>query len=208
MSLSIDRNRPSQLPVFRDARSLINYLEPGRLTDDMDVEEELERVRALIQTRAGQSRLLQRVQSDHPGMPQSEILRHIERNVEQLRKKESFLMKVLKMPVQGLKSIGSAIARRPVASALVAVAGLLALLYFLPAPPGVGRLRDDMIEGTRRILTRVGVSLPQANTDAIAAVPVTGGPVVPDVIQRGGEILQSPSNVQNQIRRLDDLLPR
>jgi hypothetical protein len=83
--------------------------------------------------------------------------------------------------------------------------GFYLLLRNTPAPPGPGTLRDDLIKRGEEMLKRTGVGLPNVSTNNIARVGVTGGPVPQAVIKQATEALQSPSNVDEVLRKAQEL---
>lgn len=200
----------------------------------MDIEKSLEKIAVMMTTAEGRQELLQRLgvanaapearestvsspppkeRTDTTPSEKEEVnanvhaaLEQLSLNREQLQKKESFLKKMLMLPVRGVQALGRTMKKHKALTAVVGIAALIALLYFLPMPPGVGRLRDSMIQAGKEVLRKVGVSLPEPAVDAIANVPATGGAVAPEVMRHAEEILSSPSAVQEEIRQLGEIL--
>lgn len=201
---------PEQLvPTFRSREALVQYLLPPHERERLDTEKAIRRIEVMMQTDDGRKQLLQRLQEADPSLNGNveAALEQVNLNREQLQKKESFLKKMLMLPVRGLQAVGRTVKKHPILSAAAGIAVLVAILYLIPMlAPGVGVFRDNLIEGGKEILRKIGVPLPEPGVDAIADVPVTGGPVGPDVIEKGRQILESPANVDEHIHKLQEII--
>ena len=176
----------------------------------MDTEKAFQKIGVMMESDDGRKELLQRLHGSNPSLNGNveKALDQVNLNHEQLEKKEGFFKKMLMLPVRGIQAVGRTIKKHPVLSGIAGIAALIALLYFLPMPPGVGLFRDNLIEGGKEILRKIGVSLPSPDMDAVSAVPGTGGPVSPEVMKQAEEILQSPSNIQEEIRKLGEIIDK
>ena len=201
-------DQPTQAMELQDHELLNRFVFKDREELEQKFGMELERIIELYQSDKGRMELLEKMKEE--GVHDENVdaaLQIVSQNAEQLQKKESFMKKMLMLPVRGFKAVGRTMRKHPVLTAVAGVAALIALLYFMPAPPGVGALRDSMIEGGKKILEKIGVGLPEAATDAIGEIPVTSGPVGSEVLDAGAEIISTPENVFEQIDRLDEILP-
>ncbi len=157
-----------------------------------------------------------KLEEKHPGSPAlhdskaiEEVLKDVSRVLET---KKSFLGKVWDNVKAAMGKVADVArwtwnnALKPVLKSpyFWTVVAALLLYFFLqmPAPPGPGGFRDDLLQQHREILEKVGTSLPQASTEAVAKVGATGGPVAQEVVKQAAEILQSPSNVMEQTENL------
>jgi hypothetical protein len=187
------------VPVFRDEVELQKYL---------GTQKQLEEIGVMFQTQDGRKELLALLKKADPALNGNVegALNQIDLNREQLEKKESFLKKMLKMPVRALKALGRTMRRHPILTALGGLAAVIALLYFMPAlAPTAGEYGRQLIEAFKGVLQKVGLPTPSPGVDAISKVPITGGPVSPEVVERAGEILQSPGTIDELSRTLQEL---
>lgn len=160
---------------------------------------ELERVKELLRSDEGKKQLLTLMKESDPSLAGNvdTMLSVVDRNVEQLEKKESFLKKVLMMPVHAAKSVGMTIAKHPVLSA-IGTAGIVALLiyFFGPAAGTVGALGQratELFEGT--VLSNVPVPTPGAGFGAAADVSAVGGLAGPEAMAEAAESLESAGDL-------------
>lgn len=160
---------------------------------------ELERVKELLRSDEGKKQLLTLMKESDPSLTGDvdRVLSVVDRNVEQLEKKESFLTKVLMMPVHAAKAVGMTIIKHPVLSAIGA-AGIVALLiyFFGPAAGTVGELGQRGVEFFgETVLSEVPVPTPGAGFGAAAEVPAIGGLAGPDAMAGAAESLESAGNL-------------
>lgn len=161
----------------------------------------LEEMQATLASEEGREELMRMFQAEHPELngKAKEILDYLSLNVEQLKKKETLMQKVLSLPKRAISAIWETIKKHPILSA---VAVLALLLYFLPMPPGLGRFGDKFIEAVKGLLAKSGISVPEVATDALADAPVTGGPVSEELVEKIHELIQSPSGIDEVNRNL------
>lgn len=163
----------------------------------------LDEVRVLLQTKDGERQLLKRIQDALATTPNAaaaqaevdKILPLVGRNVEQLRKKESFLSKVVSMPLRAIKAVGKTIVKHPILSA-IGVAGVIALLIYLfgPAAGTVGMFGHQVTKAfEENVLRKVPVPTPEAGFSAVADVPAASGLAGPEAFRAAAESVQSPA---------------
>ncbi len=187
------------VPVFRDQEELREYLGTNK---------ELEEIGVMYKTQDGKQELLALLRKADPSLNGNVegALEQIDLNREQLEKKESFLKKMLKLPGRALKALGRTMRKHPVLTAIAGLAGFIALLYFMPTiAPTAGEYGRKLIESFKGVLQKEGITTPAAGVDAIAELPVTGAPVSPEIVERAGEILQSPGSIDELTRTLQEL---
>ncbi len=140
---------------------------------------EMERVLELRKSKEGQRELLQKMHDADPSLngDAKQVLETVNTNIEQLKKKESFLMKMVKMPVRAVQAVGRTIRKHPVLSGLGAIAILAALIYFFgPAATSLGEVASAASESFKNnVLGKIGVPTPGVGMGAAADLPVTGG---------------------------------
>lgn len=170
---------------------------------------ELEKVLELYNSDMGRKQLLEQMQTADPSLNGNihSAMELVDSNIEQLQKKESFLKKMVKLPVRAVQAVGRTMKKHPVLTAIGGTAALIALLYSIPMlAPGVGAYGTQLIDSFKTVLGKVGVPIPEAAVDAIGAVPVTGGaPLAPEVVEGAGEILQSPGAIDELTETLKNL---
>src|SRR3989344_352459 len=184
------------IPVFRDREELQRYL---------GTQKELDEIGVMYKSQDGKKELLALLKKADPALNGNVegALNQIDLNREQLEKKEGFLKKMLALPGRALKSLGRTMKKHPVLTTLAGLAGLIALLYFTPAlAPTTGEYWGQLVEAFKEVLKKIGIATPAPGVDAVANLPVTGAPVSPEAIEHAGEILQSPSSIDELTRTL------
>lgn len=180
-------------------RSTDQWVAPDRETFSENFEGlELERVKQLLATDEGKKHLLEVMDAD-PALKEK-MLSLVDRNIEQLEKKESFLMKVVKMPLHVTKAVGKTILKHPVLSAIGA-AGIVALLiyFFGPAAGTVGMLGQRAIESFgEHVLGNVPVLTPEAGFEAAAELPAIGGLAGPEALEQAAQASESAGSLLYQ----------
>lgn len=155
---------------------------------------QLEEARAKIESVEGRKELIEQLNLNGDA---EQVLDSVDLNLEQLKKKESFFMKMLKLPGRTLKATLGMMKRHPIITGIAGVAILIALLYFMPAlAPTAGEYGKNLIQSFKNVLAKIGIGTPEAATDAIGNIPITGGNVPTEVIDGAREILQSPGKMQ------------
>ena len=164
---------------------------------------ELDKVRTKIQSDEGRRELIQQLNLNGNA---DTVLEGIDLNVEQLKKKESFFMKMLKLPGRAVKSAFNVMGRHPFLTSAAVIAIIIAILYFTPAlAPTAGEYGTKLVQAFKGTLAKIGVGTPEAATDAISKLPITGGSVPPEVVREAEEILQSPGMMDELGRVIEGL---
>src|SRR3989344_142019 len=191
--------RMDVIPVFHDEREVQEYL---------GTKKRLEELAVMSGTKEGEKEFLTLLKRANPSLNGNIDAAHeqADLNIEQLEKKKNFLQKMLSVPGRALKSLGRTMKKHTILTALGGLAAVIALLYFMPAlAPTTGKYGRQLIEAFKEVLKKVGLPTPTAGVDAIAELPVTGGPVSPDVVERAGEILESSGTINELSRTLQEL---
>lgn len=156
---------------------------------------EMERILELHKTNVGKQELLQKMKDADPTLNGNadKAMKQVRGNIEQLQKKESFFKRMLTLPPRAMQAVGTTMSKHKKLSAVAVVAAIIAIAYFTPAlAPTAGQYGTKLIQALKTTLTKVGIATPEAATDMIGSLPVTGGPVSDEVVREAGEILQSP----------------
>lgn len=191
--------RMDVIPVFHDEREVQEYLGTKKRLDELAV---------MSSTKEGEKEFLSMLKTANPSLNGNidAARKQADLNIEQLEKKKNFLEKVLSVPGRALKSLGRTMKKHPVLTTIAGLAGLIALLYFTPAlAPTTGEYWGQLVEAFKEVLKKIGIATPAPGVDSIAKLPVTGAPVSPEVVERAGEILQSPSSIDELTRTLQEL---
>ncbi len=168
---------------------------------------EMDRILELRKSKEGQRELIQRMKKADPSLNGNvnDVLRQVDRNLDQLNKKESFLGKVVKLPLRAVQAVGRTIKKHPVLSAVAGIAAIIALLYFTPAlAPTAGEYGKKLIDAFKSVLGKLNVPTPETAVDAVAQVPVTGGSVSEAVAEAATEAANSPSAMESAGRLLKE----
>lgn len=155
---------------------------------------EMERILELYETDKGKKELLERMKKTDPSLNGNihHAMEQVNANIEQLKKKESFLKKMLMLPVRGVEAVGRTMKKHPVLTTVAGIAALIALLYFTtPLATTAGEYGLTLIDSFKSVLGKLGVPLPEVGVDAVAKVPVTGT-VDPILAEEAAEALHSP----------------
>lgn len=140
---------------------------------------ELEKVLELYHSDSGKKQLLVKMKQLDPSLNGNinQALVTVSENMNQLKAKESFLMKMVKLPVRTVKAAANAVRKHPVLSAIGALAIIGVLIYFFgPAAVGTGEVAQRAVQAFKdTVLKKVAVSTPSMGVEAAANLPVTGG---------------------------------
>lgn len=157
---------------------------------------ELERILELRKSKEGQRELLTRMKEADPTLngEGEKVLKQVDRNVEQLKKKETFFESVAKFPQRTIKSALSAMYHHPFLTAAGGIAAILALLYFSPALATTGgQYGQKLIDAFRNVMGKLKNPLPTVGTDAVGKVGVMSGGASEAAVEAVGNAYESPS---------------
>ncbi|MSR68120.1 hypothetical protein EXS65_04865 [Candidatus Peribacteria bacterium] len=140
---------------------------------------ELEKVLEMYHSDSGRKELLLKMKQIDPSLNGNinQALETVTDNMKELKTKESFLMKMVKLPIRTVKAVANAVMKHPVLSALGALAVIAALVYFFgPAAVGTGEVGTAAAGAFKdTVLGKVVVPTPGMGVGAAADLPVTGG---------------------------------
>lgn len=176
--------------VFRDREAV-----EGRFGIQID------RLREMLRSDEGRRTIMEEMHRIDNGLNgQSEqALRQLDRNIDQIKKKESFLTKMAKAPFRACKKAVECLVKHPVLSSAAIIAILIAILYFTPTlAPTAGEYGNALIERFKEVLRRFHIASPEIATDAVGKVAVTGGPVSESVAEVAREVFVSPGSMTEQ----------
>ncbi len=159
---------------------------------------QMERISELSKTDKGKQELLQRMKKADPSLNGDidKALAQVDTNIRQLEKKESFLKKMLMMPVRAVKAVGRTMWRHKVLSAVAIIAGIIALLYFTPTlAPAAGEYGRRLIEAFKTQLAKLKMPTPQTAVESAGKSGITGGPVSPSVARAAAAAAESPGEM-------------
>ncbi len=156
---------------------------------------EMERILELYKSDKGKEDLLKRMKEADPSLNGNvdKALQQVTGNAEQLKKKETFFKKMRMLPIRAAQAVGRTMKKHSILTAVAVTAIIVAILYFMPAlAPTAGEYGTRLIQAFKVALSKIGIGTPEAATDIIGSLPVTGGSVSGEVVSEAGEILQSP----------------
>lgn len=104
------------------------WLFPDRESVEKQFGMELEKVKELNKTDQGKKQLLEHMKSADPSLNGNigAALEQVNQNIAVLEKKESFLKKMIKLPVRAVEAVGRAIKKHPIVFSLLVAAGVAA----------------------------------------------------------------------------------
>lgn len=193
----VDASKDALLP--RDVREMENWVFRDREGIERRFGMKLEKVLEHFHTEAGKKELLKKMKAADPSLNGNvdSALNLVNKNIEQLQKKESFLKKMLMLPVRGVQAVGRTMKKHPVLTALAGITALIALLYFTtPLGTTIGGYGLQMIDAFKKVLGKLNIPIPKLGVDAVAKVPVAGGPVDPFMAKEAAEAMQSSGLMQ------------
>lgn len=119
----------------RDGRELDHWIFRDRESMEKRFGMEMERILELYNTDAGKKQLLERMKQADPALNGNvdRALDLVNKNADQLQKKESFFRRMLMLPVRTTTAVGKTMLRHPVLSALAVLATYGVLTWQLPA---------------------------------------------------------------------------
>lgn len=162
---------------------------------------EMERIAELYRTDSGKKQLLEAIRKQDPSLNGNvdAALTQVSSNIDQLKKKESFLTKMLKLPVRAVQAVGRTMKRHPFLTAAAGIAAILALLYFTgPLAQTAGQYGTTLVESFKGVLSKIGLATPEVAVEATGAVPVTGEAVGEEVARQAAEAFISPGTAAMQ----------
>jgi hypothetical protein len=179
----------SESPIIKKDAATKKNLDSWIFRDRQAIEKrfgmEMEKVLELYNSDDGRKKLLLQMKQIDPSLNGNvdNALRTVSENMEELKKKESFLAKMLKLPVRTVKAVAKTVMKYPVLSALGVAAIIAALIYFFgPTAATVGSVASKagaIFKDT--VLTKIGVPTPSIGMEAAAELPVSGGLADPSI---------------------------
>jgi hypothetical protein len=200
----MNESRPAEAPRAGDEHALDSWVFRDRESMEKRFGMEMERILELYNTDAGKKALLEQMKQSDPTLNGNVegALNQVNRNIEQLQKKETFLGKMMKFPGNAVKAVGNTMKRHPVLTTAAGIAAIIALLYFTGTlAPTAGQYGSKLVQAFKSVLGKLSIGTPEVAMDATAAVPVTGGTATAEMAEVATEALQSPGMMEEVLQQ-------